>query len=239
MIFYNITASMPVKPDWASISGDLKAGTPLSIGGKVSNDDGAFGLVQEDTAHGAEYVKVVYAGVADLSGASKSCGSAISDDAVQAMNGLTFIYGGKIYNVVPSGLPDSSEASQGDVLTIGSSGPEWDAPSGGGGGGVFEFTLTKSGSTVTKSKTDTEIAAAIDAGDTIIIYPIDGTTKRPPCIVYNASTSAGAVSTCFGQAHYANDTSGKLEIYSIGKLFAAGEWGIFLACNATAQFPMD
>lgn len=134
MIFYNVTASMPVKPDWASISGDLKAGTPLSIGGKVSNDDAAFGLVQEDTAHGAEYVKVVYAGVADLSGASKSCGSAISDDAVQAMNGLTFIYGGKIYNVVPSGLPDSSEASQGDVLTIGSSGPEWDAPSGGGGG---------------------------------------------------------------------------------------------------------
>lgn len=154
MIFYTITASMPVKPDWASISGDLKAGTPLSIGGKAANDDAAFGLVQEDTAHGAEYVKVVYAGVADLSGASKSCGSAISDDAVQAMNGLTFIYGGKIYNVVPSGLPDSSEASQGDVLTIGSSGPEWDAPSGGGGGTEILYLIDGGGDIYINTKAD-------------------------------------------------------------------------------------
>ena len=163
MIFYNITASMPVKPDWASISGDLKAGTPLSIGGKAANDDAAFGLVQEDTAHGAEYVKVVYAGVADLSGASKSCGSAVSDDAVQAMNGLTFIYGGKIYNVVPSGLPDSSEASQGDVLTIGSSGPEWDAPSGGA------LVLTRTNTGAVTGATAAEIRAAAAAGTPLYI----------------------------------------------------------------------
>lgn len=164
MIFYNITASMPVKPDWASISGDLKAGTPLSIGGKVANDDAAFGLVQEDTAHGAEYVKVVYAGVADLAGASKSYGSAVSDDAVQAMNGLTFIYGGKIYNVVPSGLPDSSEASQGDVLTIGSSGPEWDAPSGGGGGAyIVDTTYNGSYSNATHDSNATDAEDIFDA----------------------------------------------------------------------------
>lgn len=174
MIFYNITASMPVKPDWASISGDLKAGTPLSIGGKAANDDAAFGLVQEDTAHGAEYVKVVYAGVADLAGASKSCGSAVSDDAVQAMNGLTFIYGGKIYNVVPSGLPDSSEASQGDVLTIGSSGPEWDAPS--GGGDVFVVTLTEvEGYLWQSDKTASEIVNAAKADKLVLVTcAIDG-----------------------------------------------------------------
>lgn len=33
----------------------------------------------------------------------------------------------------PSGLPDDTGASQGDVLTIGSSGPEWATPSAGGG----------------------------------------------------------------------------------------------------------
>lgn len=38
---------------------------------------------------------------------------------------------GTNYNV--SGLPDYSQASNGDVLTIGQSGPEWSAPSGGDG----------------------------------------------------------------------------------------------------------
>lgn len=38
---------------------------------------------------------------------------------------------GTIYNI--SGLPDYSQASQNDVLTIGQSGPEWAPPTGGGG----------------------------------------------------------------------------------------------------------
>lgn len=40
----------------------------------------------------------------------------------------------------PSELPDTTGASQGDVLSIGSSGLEWATPSGGGGGGSVSMT---------------------------------------------------------------------------------------------------
>jgi hypothetical protein len=49
---------------------------------------------------------------------------------------------GTVYNI--SGLPDYSQASQNDVLTIGQSGPEWAAPSG-GGGAVIPITPNPSG----------------------------------------------------------------------------------------------
>lgn len=235
MKFLNVNATIILKPVF---EGDvLKAGTPLDISGAIANSDAAVGLVASDTAKGAESIAVVTEGTIDLTEVAASYGTALTDDCIAALKGITFLYGGKA--VVPagggggSGLPDWS----GDVLAIEDG---WKEPSGGGGGdGAFTITLTKSGGSYTKDKTDAEIAAAIDAGKTIIIYPIDGTTKMPPCIVYNASTSSGAVSTCFGQAHFVNSTTQKLQIYSVGKLFAAGSWGIFLACETSASFPMD
>lgn len=49
---------------------------------------------------------------------------------------------GTIYNI--SGLPDYSQASQNDVLTIGQSGPEW-TPSTGGGNGAFSLPFSGNG----------------------------------------------------------------------------------------------
>lgn len=50
---------------------------------------------------------------------------------------LTAVYdeggAGVEWGVAPSGLPDTTGASQGDVLAIGSSGPEWATPAAGGG----------------------------------------------------------------------------------------------------------
>lgn len=50
---------------------------------------------------------------------------------------LTAVYdeggAGVEWGAAPSGLPDTTGASQGDVLAIGSSGPEWATPAAGGG----------------------------------------------------------------------------------------------------------
>ena len=76
-------------------------------------------------------------------------------------------------------LPDTSEASQGDVLTLGSDGPEWDTPSGGGGGTTFiNGTITEYDSVsgipiaITFDKTYAQICAMIEDG----IYPMFNVT---------------------------------------------------------------
>lgn len=166
MIFYTITDTLPVVPDWSSITGDLKAGTPISIKGAVANDEAAIGLVAGDTAHGAEYAVVVTAGVVDLNAASASYGSTISDDVVQALDNVTFIYGGKVYAVSGSSLPDYSQASDGDVLGIESGVPGWVTPSGGGGALVVTFGGSYG---LTPDKTNAEIAAAASAGQLVVL----------------------------------------------------------------------
>lgn len=133
MNFLNIIGSISIKPDWANISGEtLKAGTPLSVTGVVANNGNALGLLAQEAHKGDTEVNVVYAGLVDIGEVETSYGDSLADDCKAALKGITFISASGEAGV-PSGLPDSSEASQGDVLTIGSSGPEWDAPSGGGG----------------------------------------------------------------------------------------------------------
>lgn len=134
MKFLTITKSKPIK---LSVDTALKAGTPISITGKVANDDTAIGLVANDTAAGTESIAIVTEGMVDVNEIAASYGEALTDDCIAALHGITFLHGGKA--IVPagggggSGLPDYSEASDGDVLSIEDGMPAWKEPSGGGG----------------------------------------------------------------------------------------------------------
>ena len=69
------------------------------------------------------------------------------------------------------GLPDTTGASQGDVLTIGSDGPEWDAPSGGGGAQIFTIHINTEVDPdyAVTLETLNEIVSAIYAGKIIAV----------------------------------------------------------------------
>ena len=190
MKFLNVNATIILKPVF---EGDvLKAGTPLDINGAIANSDAAVGLVASDTAKGAESIAVVTEGTIDLTEVAASYGTALTDDCIAALKGITFLYGGKA--VVPaggSGLPDYSEASDGDVLSIENGAPAWKPAS----GGVFAFKVTLldmvSGEAVC-NKTANEILAAYKAGMTMVCT-IDalGGFDTAPALVAIATNGAG------------------------------------------------
>lgn len=235
MKFLTITKSKPIK---LSVDTALKAGTPISITGEVANDDTAIGLVAKNTAAGAERIAIVTEGMVDVNEIAASYGTALTDDCMTALHGITFLYGGKA--IVPagggggSGLPDWSEASDGDVLAIEDGAPAWKEQSGGGDG---TFAITLNGST--KDKTDAEIIEAVEAGKTIVIYPISGTTKLPPCIA-KTEISNGAIQVCYGTVvDISASNQNQVWLYRVGKTFAAGGWFVAAAALLDASFPMD
>jgi hypothetical protein len=168
MEFLNIIGSISIKPDWANITGAvLKAGTPLSITGVVANNANAIGLLAADAQKGDNEVNVVYAGLVDIGEVEASYGDSLADDCKSALKGITIVDTSGS-PVVPSGggLPDYSEASDGDVLGISSGEPGWVTPD---GGGVFAFKVTYyEGYEVTCNKTANEILAAYKAGKTMV-----------------------------------------------------------------------
>lgn len=164
MKFLNINATISVKPQF---SGEvLKAGTPLDISGNEANSDAAVGIVASDTAVGAESIALVTEGTIDLTELTASYGSALTDECIAALKGITFLYGGKA--VVPSGggLPDYSEASDGDVLSIDNGAPAWKAPSG-ADRFIVTFTPTSPDFSGTMDKTVAEIYEAYSLGKDI------------------------------------------------------------------------
>jgi hypothetical protein len=175
MKFLNINATINVKPQF---DGEvLKAGTPLDISGAIANSDAAVGLVANDTAKGAESIAIVTEGTIDLTEVAASYGEALSDDCIAALKGITFLYGGKA--IVPSGggLPDYSEASDGDVLGIENGAPAWITPSGGGGGYLL---LTVGALGAVSGATPDEVRAAATEGKPIFIQW--GSAVRPAAV---------------------------------------------------------
>ena len=128
MRFLTITDSISVRLDWANITGEtLKAGTPVTIEGLVSNSNAAIGLLANDVARGngnAE-VNVVISGVIDINEVQASYGNDLTDECVAALQNITFVNNGK--PIYPTELPDTSSAITGDVLKLGENGLEWDA----------------------------------------------------------------------------------------------------------------
>ena len=104
-----------------------------------------------------------------------------------------FLY--KIAQKIQGGsLPDASEASEGDVLTIDDGEPVWAA----GGGGNFVVTVTMTSETVgTADKSSAEIAAALAAGQNVFAFlPNDEMNAVLPLIESNTEMAL------FGGAMY-------------------------------------
>ena len=171
MRFISITKSINIRLDWANITGTvLKAGTPISLTGVVANTADAVGILSQDVSKSDAVVAVVTEGTIDLGEIAASYGE-LDDAAISAMHGITFIDDGE--PVAPSGgggLPDYSEASDGDVLSIEDGAPAWKEPSGGGGGDVFVVKFSVDGTTGTfiVDKTYAEVAAAIAANKFVV-----------------------------------------------------------------------
>ena len=192
MKFLTITKSKPIK---LSVDTALKAGTPISITGEIANDDTAIGLVANDTAAGTESIAIVTEGMVDVNEIAASYGEALTDDCIAALKGITFLHGGKA--VVPAGgggggLPDYSEASDGDVLSIEDGAPAWKEPSGGGEfTAIFTQTITPGNPptfSVTCDKTFAEITAANEAGEPINMLLTNGATTTR--LLYNITASS-------------------------------------------------
>lgn len=157
MEFLNIIGSVNIKPDWANISGSvLKAGTPLSITGVVANNANAIGLLAGEAHKGDGEVNVVYAGLVDIGEVERSYGDSLADDCKAALKGITLVSASGAATV-SSGLPDYSEASDGDVLSIESGVPSWVTPD-----NALILTIGNGGSPT--GVTNDEIAAAAAAG---------------------------------------------------------------------------
>lgn len=88
------------------------------------------------------------------------------------------------------GLPDPTGASVGDVLTIGSDGPEWAAPAGGGGlvvGGTWS--VVDGAPYLTLNKTALELRTAVYAGiSPILVVEVDENVSESYQIIANFGT---------------------------------------------------
>lgn len=116
-----------------------------------------------------------------------------------------FLY--KIAQKIQSGtLPDASEASDGDVLTIDDGEPAWAAPSGGGGGGlVVHRTQGAVGGedAYILDKTAAEIIAAAKTGYVVLdayTEAADGNAVMPLSAVFYG-TRENALVFSFGVTH--------------------------------------
>ena len=89
----------------------------------------------------------------------------------------------KVKELESNAVPDSSEASVGDVLTKGEDGIGWSAPSGGGGlvlTGTWEYYSSDHVSVYVLEKTNAELSAAITAGQPITVVVTEYTPDNDP-----------------------------------------------------------
>lgn len=145
------TAAAGSASDASTYAGNA-ANSATAAAGSASDAEDAKEAIEDMTVSSqtvpytspAEVTKTIVQGVVNLDfkiprGEPMSGHEVIANPSGSATGGDLTKLGidGTNYNV--SGLPDYSQASQNDVLTIGQSGPEWAPPSGGGGGDDFTY----------------------------------------------------------------------------------------------------
>ena len=109
-----------------------------------------------------------YSWVTPSGGTTYTAGNGIdiTNDVISAkLDGSTLTNGSNGLSVT-NPVPDTTGASQGDVLSVGSSGLEWVAPGGGGGSDIF---LATYGTT-----TFSEISSASEGGKAVFLYNAGG-----------------------------------------------------------------
>lgn len=88
---------------------------------------------------------------------------------------LTLGSDGPEWAEVPKELPDTTGATTGDVLSLGASGPEWATPAGGGGGAFIDTANLITSGTVNGYET-LSYTATQDCCVTFMINPVSGYT---------------------------------------------------------------
>ena len=86
----------PVKIAWAGITLPLKAGTPVSLAGAVSNNGNAIGIVPQTVTvlPVIPEMNILVGGDVDLAECQASYGAEYDDAAIQAMDGIRFFKDG-------------------------------------------------------------------------------------------------------------------------------------------------
>lgn len=108
-----------VKIGWGDITFPLKAGTPVSLAGAISNDGDAIGLIPTDYFEEPTFksIYVLVGGDVILSEVEESFGDSLEDAAKSNMNGIRFwLDDGTVYNATE--LPSVTAEDDGDVLTV-------------------------------------------------------------------------------------------------------------------------
>ena len=84
----NTTAT--VKITWGYSESLLRKGTPLGSDGEIANDANAYGILAEDIHLPDRDATVITAGEWDEDEGYLMCGIALTDEAKEALNGITF-----------------------------------------------------------------------------------------------------------------------------------------------------
>lgn len=103
MFYVKNAVYKPITLAWDEITLPLKAGTPISLSGRIANNAAAVGIVPQtiDILPVIPEVNILVGGNVELAEVNESFGSELEDDARHAMSGIVF-YGA-------AGIPDPNQ----------------------------------------------------------------------------------------------------------------------------------
>lgn len=157
-----------------SVTAPLKAGTPMSVAGKIANDSTAIGIVMQPMTNltNVESIYILVAGDVDLAEVESLYGSSLTSDALNAMTGINFFKeSGTPSRPAPYSLPTATSTTLGGIkigngLSISSGKVSVKAATTTAYGGVKlqENVAKAAGSAPTKAEFDALIDALAAAG---------------------------------------------------------------------------
>lgn len=216
-IMASVAHFIDIQLDWPNIDGGVvKAGTPISLAGRVANDDKAVGILADDAifvnaANVNRPSAVLIEGVVAIDGAEADSGLTFSDAAIGAMKDITFVdENGAV--ITPAELPEVS--AEDDDKVLGAKNGAWiavDIPR----PLVVAFTITaeedEGGETVTVLAADHTPEEVLEA---MLTVPVAGTVTE------------GGETSAIGPALYVEDLAPAFGIAADGYYIVTseGDW---------------